>query len=70
MRTITPEYRKAYLRGWRASARVADGALDRADRRGEPDAWYDGYHDEAAGREKWHLARCINHDQPDRCVLA
>jgi hypothetical protein len=59
---MTDEYRKAYERGWRTSMRMADGALERADDRNEPDAWYDGYHDAAAGREKWHLATCTDHD--------
>ncbi len=54
-------YRKAYERGWRASARYAMSSsyqvfspLERADMRGEPAAWYDGYLDMAAGRPKWH----------------
>lgn len=43
------------------------GALDRADQRGEPEAWYDGYLDAAAGREKWHLRDCDGcPDHPDR----
>jgi len=59
-RTIDDVYRAAYQRGWLAARRV--GALERADDRGEPDAWYDGYLDNAAGREKWHLATCADHD--------
>ncbi len=50
-------YRKHYNRGWRSSA--GPGAtLDRADGRGEPDAWYDGYFDLAAGRAKYHRWTC------------
>jgi hypothetical protein len=62
-RQDTPQYRRHYERGWRASGRPdAVAPLDAADARGEPDAWYDGYHDRAAGREKWHLLRCPDHD--------
>lgn len=51
-----------YNRGWRASARPTP-SLDRADKRHEPEAWYDGYFDYAAGREKWHLMYCPDHDK-------
>lgn len=54
----TPEYRAAYDRGWRATP----GALERADDRGEPGAWYDGYQDNAAGRPKWTL---MHHDSAE-----
>lgn len=47
------EYARDYQAGWRASENYTDGTLDRADSRGASDAWYDGYHDSAAGREKW-----------------
>jgi len=47
-----------YRRGWAASARASDGALDRADSRGEPDAWYDGYLDNAVGRPMYHTLAC------------
>lgn len=47
-------YKKAYLRGWKSSSRF-EGGLERADARGEPDAWYDGYMDNAAGRPRWTL---------------
>ena len=46
----------SYRRGWLASVRYGASTgngpspLERADSRGEPDAWYDGYHDHAAGR--------------------
>ena len=55
-------YKADYNRGWAASGRASDGALSRADARGEPHAWYDGYADLAAGRAKWHLLRCPDHD--------
>lgn len=61
MTTMTPQYRAAYNRGWKTSERASDGALDRADSRGEPDAWYDGYLDSATGREKWHIPNCPDH---------
>lgn len=46
------EYGAAYRRGRTASKRYTGGGfgpspLERADSRGEPDAWYDGYHDHA-----------------------
>ena len=49
----TREYSRDYSAGWRASESGSDGALDRADRRGVSHAWYDGYSDSAAGRDKW-----------------
>ncbi len=60
-RKDTPEYRRDYQRGWRSSA--GQGSLDRADARREPEAWYDGYLDYAAGREKWHRLHCPNHEE-------
>jgi hypothetical protein len=50
----SPEYNGHYRRGW-ASGNRGVGGLDRADSRREPEAWYDGYYDAAAGREKFHL---------------
>jgi len=63
----TAENRAAYVRGWAASVRHAEGALERADDRGEIGAWYDGYLDYAADRPKWHTLRCLsdNHDTCD-----
>ena len=60
---MTDQYREAYNRGWGYSARTTTG-LDYADRRGytRDDAWMDGYLDQAAGRAKWHLRDCANHD--------
>jgi hypothetical protein len=62
MKAITLEYRRDYLAGWRASDRAKDGTLERADDRNASAGWYDGYLDRAAGREKWHIPRCPNHD--------
>jgi hypothetical protein len=60
-----------YERGWRTGLRAADGSLERADGRGEPDAWYHGYLDAAAGREKWHIPRCaVHHNGPGGCGQA
>jgi hypothetical protein len=56
-REDTPDYRKAYNAGWRYSQNGANG-LDHGDAIGAPDAWYDGYLDLAAGREKWHQLHC------------
>ena len=66
-----PEYTGHYNRGWKASqGGGANSALDRADFRHEPDAWYDGYHDYAADRPKFHSRDCpaSDHDQPG-CTL-
>jgi hypothetical protein len=64
--TLSAEYKAWYNRGWRASARE-NATLERGDAIGAPDAWYDGYLDYAAGREKWHLALCDGcPDHPDR----
>lgn len=59
---LPPEYKKDYERGWRAGASGSMTALERADGRNEPSAWYDGYLDYATGREKWHLPFCPHHD--------
>jgi hypothetical protein len=58
------EYARDYMAGWRAADRCTDGALERADDRGVSHAWYDGYADRAAGRERWtyrtyHLRGCV-----------
>lgn len=63
------DYQRDYRNGWNASARYGtstapntvnafEGPLDRADARGVSHAWYDGYHDQAAGRPRWHLLNC------------
>ena len=52
-----PNYDLAsYARGWRDADRwdTIESPLDLGDARGECDAWYDGYHDSAAGRDRWH----------------
>lgn len=68
-RENTPQYRADYIRGWKAGVNI--GALDRADDRNEPDAWYDGYLDYAAGREKWHRRDCAaHHNRPGGCGVA
>ena len=48
------DYGRHYRRGVAASKRFSSGSaysspLERADNRGEPDAWYDGYHDHSRG---------------------
>lgn len=65
-------YERDYNRGWRAAInRSTDGALDKADKVKEPEAWYDGYFDGAAGREKWHLRDCDrHHNLPGGCGVA
>lgn len=60
------DYVRHYNRGRQASLRGSE--LDAADWRGEPDAWYNGYADVAAGRAKWHLPRCkVHHNGPGGC---
>jgi len=56
------EYRSWYEKGWRYSGRPS-ATLDHGDSNGYPDAWYDGYLDRAAGRDKWHLATCTGCDE-------
>jgi uncharacterized protein YciI len=56
VREEQPDYdRDAYTRGWKAHS------LDAGDARGEPDEWYDGYMDQACGRDKWHRPLCEHH---------
>lgn len=67
------EYSKAYRRGWRHSSTV-HASLDNNPYPWHPglqvgdasnglnDAWEDGYLDYAAGREKWHLLHCEDHE--------
>jgi hypothetical protein len=57
---MTPEYKRAYERGWRYSG-TETATLDYGDESHQPEPWYDGYLDRAAGRAKWHLATCPNH---------
>lgn len=66
VRERDPDYdRASYSRGWTAGERCGDGCLDRADARGEVDAWYDGYLDSAVGRYKWHRPLCSAHHNGD-----
>lgn len=61
------DYAKHYNRGWAAGNRGGD-VLDKADSRGEPEAWYDGYHDAAGGRPKWTTKTASS--EPDYVALA
>lgn len=63
VRIDTPEYRRWYERGWRYSRTSMSASLDHGDGLGAPDAWYDGYLDAAAGREKWHRLHCADHEK-------
>lgn len=66
-----PDYVAAYNRGWRSALAEGGFPLDNADARNEPSAWYDGYYDHAAGREKWHLPYCAaHHNGPGGCGWA
>ena len=66
MKADTPEYRKAYERGWRYSHRDS-ATIEHGDRTEQPDAWYDGYLDYACGREKWHSLKCPRTDTHSQC---
>lgn len=55
------EYRREYEAGWRASARASGSG--KYDSGNYTYAWEDGYLDRAAGRKKWHLLRCPDHDR-------
>jgi hypothetical protein len=59
-------YRHWYNRGWRY-ALTPTATLEHGDNINAPGAWYDGYLDQAAGRDKWHLATCAGcPEHPDR----
>jgi hypothetical protein len=62
---LTVSNKKDYTRGWRSGLYSTGMALDNADARGEPEAWYDGYMDAAAGRAKWHIPNCPAHHNHD-----
>lgn len=57
-------YIAQYNLGWQASTRVSrTGQSSEAWSSGETNfAWDDGYLDHAAGRPKWHLTYCSDHD--------
>lgn len=69
------EYDGHYNRGYRASQSPGSGygpsKLERADDRNEPKAWYDGYHDYAADRPKFHSRDCSasRHGEDAGCSL-
>lgn len=54
--TTSEEYRSEYEKGWRRAAGPADMG-------GGSHAHDDGYLDRAAGRSKWHLSWCLDHDE-------
>lgn len=53
-------YRREYRNGWAAADRPGDSA--KWESGNSSDAWDDGYLDRAAGRERWHLTNCPDHD--------
>lgn len=56
IRSVDPdsrEYTRDYTNGYTVGLRGTEGALEAADGRNVSHAWYDGYHDAAAGRDKW-----------------
>lgn len=54
------QYIRDYNAGWTAAGRPGDSK--RWDSGTTPHAWDDGYLDRAAGRPKWHLTHCRDHD--------
>jgi hypothetical protein len=57
-------YKAQYNAGWAASKRVGRTGSDSVafDRGSTTHSWDDGYLDQAAGRPKWHLTWCVDHD--------
>lgn len=57
-------YIAQYNLGWQASTRVSRTGQDSEawDSGSTSPAWDDGYLDHAAGRPKWHLTYCVDHD--------
>lgn len=53
-------YKAQYEAGWKAARRGTDSAAWNSGMTNH--AWDDGYLDGAAGRPKWHLAFCKDHD--------
>lgn len=53
---------RSYRRGWTASQEERGSGwvtpLDRADLRGEPNEWYDGYSDHSQGNKRYHYRDC------------
>ena len=64
LKNIDPQVLRDYRNGWRASP---NGGLDEADFRGESDAWYDGYFDQACDRSKYHTLFCTSMTGHDDC---
>lgn len=54
------KYVSDYNAGWAASKREFSSLWDSGD---TAHSWDDGYLDYAAGRPKWHLTYCLNHDE-------
>ena len=62
-----PQYRRDYERGWRASRTNNGGdALERADMRDTPQAWYHGWEDHSLGAPKWKHARELDTEDAAR----
>lgn len=53
-------FKREYNNGWKASAQPGDSAKWNSGM--TSDAWDSGYLDYAAGRAKWHLLNCPDHD--------
>lgn len=58
-RVAVDDYVREYNRGWAASRRGADTEFGTGY---STDAYDDGYLDASAGRQKWHLTYCTDHD--------
>lgn len=62
-----PAYNAAYNKGFRHSSNAMNPSLDNnpfppTEDSPEYDAWEDGYLDAAAGRDRYHLRDCTDHD--------
>lgn len=50
---LSKDFKYWYNKGWTYSSTAKNPTLEQGDRKGYPDAWYNGYLDFAAGRDKW-----------------
>lgn len=53
-------YRRMYTWGW--TTKASNESIEER-QLFEDDAFQDGFSDSFAGREKWHLSRCRDHDK-------
>jgi hypothetical protein len=66
------EYKREYNKGWAGGRRAQDTPPRAWENGTSSDAYDDGYLDAAAGRSKWHLTNCPDHENPrnpDGCLV-